>query len=72
MIDGQLVYFNSADVYKVIAVGYADADDELIVEEINEAIEKVDPYANKVTPENGATNPADPFSGLSANFDEGE
>ena len=42
LVDGQLVYFNSEDVYKVIAVGYTDADDELLVEEINEALEKVE------------------------------
>ena len=73
LVDGQLVYFNSEDVYKVIAVGYTDADDELLVEEINEALEKVENEPKKVTEiaENSSST-VDPFSGLSEKFDKGE
>ncbi len=73
LVDGQLVYFNSEDVYKVIAVGYTDADDELLVEEINEALEKVENEPKKVTKiaENSSST-VDPFSGLSEKFDKGE
>lgn len=73
LVDGQLVYFNSEDVYKVIAVGYTDADDELLVEEINEVLEKVENEPKKVA---GITeissSMVDPFSGLSEKFDKGE
>ncbi len=73
LVDGQLVYFNSEDVYKVIAVGYTDAGDELLVEEINEALEKVENEPKKVTEiaENSSST-VDPFSGLSEKFDKGE
>lgn len=73
LVDGQLVYFNSEDVYKVIAVGYTDADDELLVEEINEALEKVENEPKKVTEiaENSSST-VDPLSGLSEKFDKGE
>ena len=73
LVDGQLVYFNSEDVYKVIAVGYTDADDELLVEEINEALEKVENEPKKVTEiaENYSST-VDHFSGLSEKFDKGE
>lgn len=73
LVDGQLVYFNSEDVYKVIAVGYTDADDELLFEEINEALEKVENEPKKVTEiaENSSST-VDPFSGLSEKFDKGE
>lgn len=59
--------------YKVIAVGYTDADDELLVEEINEALEKVENEPKKVTEiaENSSST-VDPFSGLSEKFDKGE
>lgn len=73
LVDGQLVYFNSEDVYKIIALGYTDADDELLVEEINEALEKVETKPEKVAEiaENSSST-VDPFSGLSEKFDKGE
>ena len=37
MIDSNIAYFNRGDILKVVFEGYADADDELVVEILNDA-----------------------------------
>lgn len=72
LIDGQLVYFNSEDIYTIIAEGYSDKDDELIIDEINEALNNIEKSKADYPTENISkdTKEDDPFDGLSDKFDE--
>ena len=75
LIDGQLVYFNSEDIYTIIAEGYSDKDDELIIDENNESLNNIEKSKADYPTEsedkiNNHDSGDDPFSGLSEKFDE--
>ncbi|WP_297818472.1 DUF4176 domain-containing protein [uncultured Lactobacillus sp.] len=42
LVDGKLAYFNRDDIYRIVFEGYSDKDDELMIDEINEVISKLD------------------------------
>lgn len=58
LIDTNIAYFNRDDILKVVFEGYADADDELVIEILNDA------HADYLQDEAGAQSAAEPAAAV--------
>lgn len=75
LVEGRLVYFNRDDIYRIIHEGYSDKDDELMIDEINEALTQIQEQVeieNKefIEEQDAKEQDEDPFGNLSDAFND--